>query len=191
MLYDQQGNRKYLTADERRVFMKAAEQAEPEIGTFCLTLAYTGARISEVLALTPRRVDLSVRGVTIESLKKRRAGVFRTVPVPEFLLQRLEDVHGITERQIDSIACNQRIWTFGRTTAWTRVKEAMHESGVVGAWAVPKGLRHGLGVECAVEASVPLNILQRWLGHARLETTAIYANAIGQEERKLASRLWH
>lgn len=95
MLYDQQGNRKYLTADERRAFMKAAQRGEPEVETFCLTLAYTGARISEVLALMPRRIDFSVRGITIECSKKRRSGVFRTVPVPESLLCRLDEVHKI------------------------------------------------------------------------------------------------
>lgn len=52
MLFDQFGNRKYLTSTERRAFMDAAKRAAPEVETFCLTLAYTGARISEVLALT-------------------------------------------------------------------------------------------------------------------------------------------
>jgi integrase len=37
--------------------MDAARRAAPEIETFCLTLAYTGARISEVLALVPLRID--------------------------------------------------------------------------------------------------------------------------------------
>jgi len=33
-------------------------------------------------------------------------------------------------------------------------------------------------------------IVQRWLGHARIETTAICASAIGDEERNLARRAW-
>lgn len=37
---------------------------------------------------------------------------------------------------------------------------------------------------------VPPNIVQRWLDHARIETTAIYAGAIGEEERNLARRAW-
>jgi hypothetical protein len=32
--------------------------------------------------------------------------------------------------------------------------------------------------------------VQRWLGHARIETTAIYASAIGDEKRNLARRAW-
>jgi hypothetical protein len=31
---------------------------------------------------------------------------------------------------------------------------------------------------------------KKWLGHARLETTAIYLDVSGEEERKLAARLW-
>ncbi len=32
--------------------------------------------------------------------------------------------------------------------------------------------------------------VQKWLGHARLETTAIYLEVSGDEERELAKRLW-
>ena len=49
------GNRKYLTKAERQAFMDTTKRAAPEIKTFCLTLAYIGARISEVLALVPQR----------------------------------------------------------------------------------------------------------------------------------------
>ena len=66
----------------------------------------------------------------------------------------------------------------------------MVDAGVLGTWATPKGLRHGLCVEGTTDAGIPLNVMQRWLGHARIETTAIYANAIGTEERRLARRLW-
>jgi len=38
-------------------------------------------------------------------------------------------------------------------------------------------------------AGVPLNLIQRWMGHSRIETTAIYANAVGDEERALAKRM--
>src|ERR1700686_3099781 len=76
MLYDQQGNRKYLTRAERQCFMDRASRAAPEIETFCLTLAYTGARISEVLALVPLRIDSSTNTIVIESLKKRKRGIY-------------------------------------------------------------------------------------------------------------------
>ena len=72
-----------------------ASTASPDVETFCLTLVYTGARISEVLAMTPQRFDISAGTVVIESLKKRRRGIFRAVPVPECFVARLEVVHRI------------------------------------------------------------------------------------------------
>ena len=51
--------RKYLAADERRRFLEAAAQApRPADQTFALTLAHTGARVFEALAICPRDVDL-------------------------------------------------------------------------------------------------------------------------------------
>jgi hypothetical protein len=31
---------------------------------------------------------------------------------------------------------------------------------------------------------------QKWLGHAQLTTTALYANAVGEEEQEIAARMW-
>jgi integrase/recombinase XerD len=57
-----------------------------------------------------------------------------------------------------------------------------------GPHACPKGLRHGFGVH-AIASGVPLNMLSKWMGHASLEVTAIYANALGSEEQGLAARM--
>ena len=188
MLFDQNGNRKYLTSAERGAFIKAAERAEPEVETFCLTLAYTGARISEVLALTPHKIDFMAQAIIIECLKKRKRGVYRVLPAPTLLLNRLESVHNISVRTEEPD--NTRIWQWSRTTAWHRVKAVMQQCGIHSSRAMPKALRHAFGVEGIAMAQVPLNIMQKWLGHARIETTAIYANAMGQEERAIAERMW-
>lgn len=55
----QNGQRKYLTREEREAFLKAAEKTDREVRTFCGVLAYTGCRISEALALTAERIDLT------------------------------------------------------------------------------------------------------------------------------------
>ena len=69
------------------------------------------------------------------------------------------------------------------------MKEALAVAGIEGIQASPKGLRHALGV-AAVGRGIPLNMVQRWLGHAQLTTTAIYAEAVGEEERAIAARMW-
>ena len=68
-------------------------------------------------------------------------------------------------------------------TAWRHVKAVMQAAGIRGTQASPKGLRHGFEV-ASVQAHIPLNLVQRWWGHAQLSTTAIYAEAIGQEEQE-------
>jgi hypothetical protein len=50
--------------------------------TLCMTLAYVGCRLSEALAVTADRVDLAAGVLVFKSLKKRRSGIFRSVPVP-------------------------------------------------------------------------------------------------------------
>lgn len=191
-LYDPQGNRLYLTADERAAFMDAASKAERPVRTLCSVLHFTGCRISEALAVTPHRVDLSGRAVVFETLKKRRSGIFRAVPVPLSLLDTLDMVHGLRELQKrrTSVPEEEALWTWHRSHAWRLVKTVMREAGIPeGPHATPKGLRHGYGI-AAVMSGVPLNMLSKWMGHATIEVTAIYANALGAEERSIAERMW-
>jgi site-specific recombinase XerD len=184
-LFDQTGTRKYVVARERLSFVSAAVAEGGAVGAFCLTLAFTGARISEVLALTPERIDVSNEAIVFETLKQRKRAVFRAVPTPHQLIAYIADTTRASE--VNATAC--RLWPWGRTTAWKRVKRVMKAAGITDALCKPKALRHGFAVD-AGQSGVPLNIVQRWLGHARLETTAIYAGAIGEEERTLARRAW-
>jgi integrase/recombinase XerD len=83
----------------------------------------------------------------------------------------------------------RRLWSSSRVTAWRFVKGAKVEAGVSGRPACPRGLRHGFGV-ATLQASVPLNLVQRWMGHARIATTAIYMSVSGEEEIAFATRFW-
>src|SRR4051812_17867943 len=84
-LHTAEGLRKYLTAGEREAFLRDAERADRAVRTLYMTLAYAGCRLSEALALTADRVDLAAGVLTFESLKKRRTGIYRSVPVPPAL----------------------------------------------------------------------------------------------------------
>jgi integrase/recombinase XerD len=179
-LFDHTGTRKYLVALERRAFVSAAVQESDLVASFCLTLAITGARISEVLALTPERIDEANEAVVFETLKQRDRAHFRAVPVPRRLISLLRKIHSTP---------GKRLWPWGRTTAWKIVKTIMKGANIADGLCKPKALRHALAVD-AGQNGVPLNIVQRWMGHARLETTSIYAEALGDEERNLAKRAW-
>lgn len=183
-LFDRTGSRKYLVARERSAFASAATAEDGEIGAFCLILLFTGARISEVLALTRQRIDKANGAIIIETLKRRKRGMFRAVPVPGKLLLILDQAFDASK--MDD---RDRLWIWGRTTAWKRVKQVMRAAGIAEALCKPKALRHGFGAGAGQNA-IPLNFIQRWLGHARIETSAIYVEALGDEERALARRSW-
>jgi integrase/recombinase XerD len=188
-LFGPYGNRKYLNAAERRRFLEAVEKLPPAERLFCRVLAFSGARISEVLALTPPAIDIGTGVVGIRTLKRRKRGVVRQVPLPPDLLGDLDGFFGLTEMQRDPDLSTMRLWTFSRTTAWRLVKAVMAAADIAGACATPKGLRHSFGVH-AFQSNVPPHLVQRWLGHASLRTTAIYADVIGPEERAFAARMW-
>jgi integrase/recombinase XerD len=187
-LYTAAGRRKYLNADERSRFLAASIQcARADQRTLCLTLAYTGCRISEALGLTASCIEREGGFISIRTLKKRRGiVVIREVPVPVELLDAIAAAHGIENMDPDA-----RLWKLCRSRAWQLVKEVMKAARIApGIHATPKGLRHGFGLH-ALRSGVPINLVKRWLGHARLETTEIYLQAVGTEEREIAARMWH
>lgn len=175
------GRRKYVCAREMPRFLEAASLADTPTHLLCRVLAFTGCRLSEALSLEPSHLDPETGRVTFRTLK-RRALVFRTVPIPPELMADLLRYARQRPQQI-------RLWTWSRQTAWRRVKAVMRVADIAGPHAMPKGLRHGFGVANA-EENVPMPTTQKWLGHAKLETTAIYQEVAGREETALARRLW-
>jgi integrase/recombinase XerD len=182
-MFDARGNRKYLNRMERRAYLQVIEQ-EPDAArrAFGLTLFYTGCRISEALNFTVERIDLTEKAIVFETLKQRKDGCFRSVPVPDTLADVLRHLVRGKEPEM-------KVWNFSRATGYRLIKAKMKQAGITGGMASPKGLRHGHGVAC-VSGKVPLTTIKKWLGHARLETTAIYLEVSGDEERELAKRLW-
>jgi len=195
-LTDTAGNRLYLNAEERAAFLIVARRQPARDRTLCETLHYTGCRPSELLEITPARVDLSAGTIAIRSLKKRRdtSGsakiVYRSVPVPPEFLDTLNTAHGIREAQKSRRKASAPIWDLSRVRIWQIVKRIMIEAGIPDApHRSPKGLRHGFGINATVHG-VPLHMVQKWMGHAQLSTTAIYADAVGKEEQHIAARMW-
>ena len=187
-LHGPTGRRKYLNAEERRRFILAARTTSPRVRVFCLVLAWSGCRISEALAITPAAVDLDAGTISLETLKKRTRGVVRQVPLPSSVLRELDRAFDIRRCQHDPILASRRLWTCCRSTGWRQVKYVMKIARISGGAAMPKGLRHAFGV--AAFAVVPPHLVQRWLGHASLRTTAIYGDVSGPEERSFAERVW-
>lgn len=182
-VFNRYGQRKYLTSSEVDSFVKSAKGTSIEVQSFCWMLAFSGCRISEALSLTRDSIDFEAKHVIIRCLKKRGKRVFRAIPLPPDYLKLLRRWLGQVKHGTSPL------WPWSRMTGYRRICEVMQAAGVKGSYATPKGLRHAFGVR-AIQASVPLTLVQRWLGHADIKTTAIYTGAMGPEEREIAARMW-
>lgn len=164
----------------------SASRFEDTTLTLCWVISATGCRLSEALSLKSDSIDRNASVIVIECLKKRRRGIYRSVPVPAALIDLLDRVHGLAPHDGTPPV---RLWPIARATAYRRIRKVMEAADINGLHAMPKGLRHCFGV-AAIQSQVPLNLVQRWLGHADMRTTAIYANATGPEEQAIARRMW-
>ena len=191
-LFSLYGERKYLNEKERGQFLRAVTALKVPIErTFALMLFWTGCRPSEALSMTPMQVHADEYAIAIRSKKKRgrhKDRHFRIVPVPRSFIVSMQLVHGAPP-------CTRRppgrLWGFSRTKAWRLIRRVMDIAGIFGIRASARGLRHGFGVHAvAVLCDVPLTLVKKWLGHASLDTTQVYLNVIGPDERAIAQRMW-
>lgn len=182
--FDAEGRRKYLIMEEQLAMMAAAQEAPLEDWALTMMLLLTGCRLSEALALKLHHIDAHARYVVFRTLKRRKRH-FRTVPVPAHVYSVVRGAMALSGRAEES-----QIWTISRTTAWRRVKRIMRSVGIAeGPHASPKGFRHGFAIG-AISGGVPLPTVQKWMGHASIETTALYLDVAGEEERALARCFW-
>jgi integrase len=184
-LYNEQSQRLYINAEERVRFLAVAETRPPHVRAFCFTLFYTGCRLSEARELTFASIQPNARLISFRSLKKRGQHHIREIPVPKQLVDAFTDL----PRELGLPIWTSQGKVISRVTAYRWIKSVMVEAEITGPQATAKGLRHGYGIH-AVRSGVQLHMLQKWMGHANMVTTAIYANAIGSEELEIADRMW-
>lgn len=184
-LLDTDGERKYLTSGEEDAFMAELQHIDDfSKRVFCLTMFYTGGRVTEVISLTPRKIDYSAGKIVYRTLKQRQKVRYRAVPMPSDLASALASLI-----QLKGIGPDERIWKFCRQTGLNAVKQVMARIHVSGSRATTRGLRHTFSTS-NIENGVTIGTLRKWLGHARIDNTVIYLDFAGAEELAFASRRW-
>ena len=187
-IHDDSGQRLYLSESERAAFIEACYKLPNPQKSFCLLLVYTGCRISEARNLRCEDFLYHEQMVLFRTLKRRDEKHFRYLPLPAAVATTIETqrlAHDKSRKYIWS----ETAYPPPRIKCYRWVKRAMNDLGIKGPRASPKGLRHTFGAH-AIDNGIQLHILQRWMGHANIETTSIYTNVLGDEERKLASKMW-
>jgi site-specific recombinase XerD len=172
----------YLEADEIRAMLDAMDCAAPEgrrDHTLVLLMFNTGARVQEVLDLTPRDLQL-VQPLQVRLFGKgRKERICPLWPRTGKALRAL-----LAETGLDTVSCepifrNRRgepLTRFG-VRYLLRKSAALAQSaapGLAGKRVHPHTIRHSSAVHL-LQSGVDLVSISHWLGHASVETTNRYA----------------
>ena len=156
--------------------LKIAGKMEAPWKQVALTLAYTGMRRSEALALRWVDVDLDNRILWVRAGKTARSR--RTLPMAEPLAEALEALPRSSAWVFPSRADTQLDpRNFNRKFA-----EAATAAGY--SDVTPHGLRHGAATRM-LESGIPVHVVSALLGHASVTVTLdTYAHSISSIERQ-------
>jgi len=140
-----------------------------------ITLLRTGGRIDEVLALKAK--DFSFENDTVRLITlKRRGEVYRVIPMhPEL---RTTILKYFLNSHIDPKS-DDRVF---KTTRQAVDKYFKKMQLSLGFKIHAHKFRHTFAVK-AMNSYVPLNVLQKWLGHASVFTTNVYTEITGIDTR--------
>ena len=181
-LIGKDGQRKYLVNGEYEAFMSAVASLKPYQRAFCETMAGCGGRISEVLALRKSDIDRQAGAITLRTLKKKGGKIeHRQVPVSPELITKLDMVFDLSRGKQEA-----KLWNVNVRNARRWVMKAMEAAGLNHP---PHALRHTFGAHCTGKG-IPIGTIRKWMGHSFLDTTTIYTDLCGEEEKELAKRMW-
>ncbi len=189
---------KYLTPTELQTLTEAWEgvyRTSPrprQSGRYWLVflmLRYTGARLSEVLAIDDQTdIDYRNAEVRLITLKQRKNGKnkkkgksdapTRIVPVPSWVTNE------VASYIVEAADIRGRVFKLDPANFWRKFKEIASKAGIPDYLAHPHTLRHTRAIEL-LRAGVPVTVVQDILGHSSLTTTAIYLRMSGVEAKSV------
>ena len=192
----------WLTETELIAFLGAAAQREPRYSPFLLTLASTGLRAGEGLALQVGDVDVQQGRLAIrQTIRKHRvgspkSGKPRTVDIPPSSMTILRGWID-TIRAEAAVRGQEATWLFPSLTGQQPMDEAptrqafrrtLKAAGILRRLRI-HDLRHTYA-SLALQRGVPLVVVSRQLGHASIAITAdIYGHLAPDAGRQAADAM--
>jgi integrase len=158
-----------------------------EVRTFCATLAYTGCRISEALALTPTDVDLQRAVLTVRETKFRKSRLVPVHPTTVAALTRYAEARRqrVSDPRIETFLISDRGTPLDDRTVHDTFAKIRAQLGWIGrggyAWPRIHDLRHSWICHTLVRAyqqqqSVDhvIDVVSTYVGHASVSDTYWY-----------------
>ena len=186
----------YVTREQARAIINAATTQTHRLLLECLW--QSGGRISEVLRLRPCDLDEREGALILENRKQKRGSRTKRVYVSTDLVAQLQvlarDAHvGYRACFFRSAKSGQQpmstVHAWRIVTACSRRAEVQIEGadGVLRP-ANARDFRHGAAVN-QVQQGIPLSEVQQQLGHARIDSTSVYAKLANPRRRAMADRV--
>jgi integrase/recombinase XerD len=159
-----------LSRDEEQRLIQQAYKNKGAHGLLIKTLFQTGARVSEFAAI---RVEDLFFDELMVLINKGKGGKSRYVPILVELAQELQTHLGT--RQTGYLFETNRHLSYSPRRLQQIVKETAQKAKITKR-VYPHLLRHSVATTL-LERGMPIEQIQKFLGHSKLETTQIYAES--------------
>jgi integrase/recombinase XerD len=159
-----------LSRDEEHKLIRQAYKDNSEHGLLIKTLFQSGARVSEFVGLRVSDLFFDEQMLLIE---KGKGGKSRYVPILPELAQELRTHLG--NRKTGYLFETNRHSAYSPRRVQQIVK-AVAERANITKRVYPHLLRHSVATTL-LERGMPIDQIQKFLGHSKLETTQIYAES--------------
>ena len=151
--------------------IQAAYRTRSRHGLMIKTLFLTGARVSEFVQVRVENLHLDSDPPQIH-LRHAKAGASRYVPILPSLAQELR-TH-LQGRRRGYLFESNRHTHYAVRTVQTMVAACARKAGITKR-VYPHLLRHSIATILLDSGQMPIDQVQKFLGHRRLSTTQIYA----------------
>jgi integrase/recombinase XerD len=159
-----------LSREEERQLMAHAYRVQGTRGLLIKTLFQTGARVSEFVNIKANEVFFEEQKILIS---KAKGGKSRYVPILQQLAQELMTHLG--HRTTGSLFETVHHTPYSPRRIQQIIKETAADAHITKRVS-PHLLRHSVATTL-LERGMPIEQIQKFLGHAKLETTQIYAES--------------
>jgi integrase/recombinase XerD len=178
-----------LDRGEVERLIAAAYRLQSKYGLIVKTLFYTGARVAEFIQIQVEDLHLDDDPPQIRLRHAKRQST-RFVPILPGLAQEIR-TH-LNGRRTGYLFESNRHTRYSPRTLQDIVKEAAQAAGITKR-VYPHLLRHSIATLLLQSGEVPLDQVQKFLGHLQIGTTQIYAEtslrALGENYQRAFSAL--
>lgn len=162
----------WFTVQELARFFQSIPPENKRDLVLFLTLLGTGKRISEVLNLKRKDIDLEGRTMKIVTLKKRRR--------KEEIIRLHQDVAYWLSIYTAPLKADDTVFRLSRQYADELVKKYCEMAGIPGEKAHCHTFRHTFAIRW-LEQGKPIHKLKRHMGHSHIKTTMEYLKVVDSD----------